>query len=201
MNILNKQVLVLNKLWQAVNTCSVKRALALLVDGHAEVVREIDGGSFQTYKFREWCDFSKVNHGEGINSVHFRVRLPRIILLLAYDKIPKKELKLTRNNIYCRDKDTCQYCGHQLPRIDLNLDHVIPRDQGGKSTWDNLVCSCIDCNSRKANRTPEQAHMKLLRKPKRPTWTPFLHLTFGTTPEQDWNHFVDVAYWNTELVR
>lgn len=201
MNTLKRQVLVLNRLWTAVNTCSVKRALTLLVDGRAEVVRELDGGAFQTYKFQEWCDFSKNNHGDGINSVTFRIRLPRIIMLLCYDKVPKKDLKLTRNNVYCRDKDTCQYCGHQLPRIDLNLDHVIPRDQGGKSTWENLVCSCIDCNSRKANKTPEQAHMKLLRKPKKPAWTPFLHLTFGNTPEQEWRHFVDVAYWNTELVR
>lgn len=202
MNKLNKTVLVLNKCWQAVNTCSVKRALTLLVDGRAEVVQELDGGgSFQTYKFNEWCDFSRDNHGDGINSVTFRIRLPRVIMLLCYDKIPKKELKLTRNNLYCRDKDTCQYCGEHFPRIDLNLDHVIPRDQGGKSTWENLVCSCIDCNTRKANRTPEQAHMKLLRKPAKPKWTPFLHLTFGITPEQEWNHFVDVSYWNTELVK
>jgi 5-methylcytosine-specific restriction endonuclease McrA len=202
MNKLNKTVLVLNKCWQAVNTCSVKRALTLLVDGRAEVVQELDGGgSFQTYKFNEWCDFSRDNHGDGINGVTFRIRLPRVIMLLCYDKIPKKELKLTRNNLYCRDKDTCQYCGEHFPRIDLNLDHVIPRDQGGKSTWENLVCSCIDCNTRKANRTPEQAHMKLLRKPAKPKWTPFLHLTFGITPEQEWNHFVDVSYWNTELVK
>ena len=197
---LKQKVLVLNRLWQAVNTCSIKRALTLLVDGRAQVVTELDGGAFKTYGFGEWCDFSKEQPGDGISTIHFKLRLPKIIMLLIYDRQPRRDIKLTRQNIFFRDKDTCQYCGHRFARPELNLDHVKPRDAGGQSTWENLVCSCVDCNSRKANRTPEQAGMHLIRKPKKPNWAPFLHITFGTAPDKAWQHFIDVSYWNTELV-
>ncbi len=73
--------------------------------------------------------------------------MPRIILLLMYDRLPKKEVKFTRHNIFERDKNTCQYCGDVFDRKDLNLDHVIPRDRGGPTTWENIVCSCIECNT------------------------------------------------------
>ena len=66
-------------------------------------------------------------------------------------------------------------------------------------TWENIVCSCIPCNTRKGNRTPEQARMKLIRKPERPKWRPFAHLTFGAEHHDSWKHFVDFAYWNVEL--
>ena len=82
--------------------------------------------------------------------------------------MPKKEVKFTRHNIFERDKNTCQYCGRVFDRKDLNLDHVIPRDRGGPTTWENIVCSCIECNTQKANRTPQEAGMHLIRKPKRP---------------------------------
>lgn len=200
MNYLKQKVLVLNRLWQAVNTCSIKRALTLLADGRAEVVMEMDGGAYKTYGFQDWCDFSKDSEENMLSTIHFKIRLPKVILLLAYDQRPKREIKLTRQNIFFRDKDTCQYCGVHFNRVDLNLDHVKPRDAGGLSTWENLVCSCIPCNSHKANRTPEQAGMKLIRKPKKPNWAPFLHITFGSTPDRAWQHFVDVSYWNTELV-
>ena len=78
-------------------------------------------------------------------------------------------------------------------------DHVFPRDRGGQMSWENIVCSCIPCNTRKGNRTPEQARMKLIRKPERPKWRPFAHLTFGAEHHDSWRHFVDFAYWNVEL--
>ena len=127
------------------------------------------------------------------------IRLPRVILLTLFDKLPRKEVKLTRNNVFERDKDTCQYCGNILEREDLNLDHVIPRDRGGKSTWENLVCSCIKCNSRKANRLPHEAHMRLVRKPVRPKWRPVISLVLDNQQRERWKHFLDLAYWNVEL--
>jgi 5-methylcytosine-specific restriction endonuclease McrA len=91
---------------------------------------------------------------EGVHTPSRLIRLPRVILLTYFDRLPCKELKLTRSNVYDRDKSTCQYCGKGFPREELNLDHVIPRDRGGKTTWENIVCSCIPCNTRKANRLP-----------------------------------------------
>ncbi len=197
---LGQQVLVLNRLWQAVNVCSVRRALTLLFQGHAQVVLNEDDGSFQTYSFREWRDFSASQpHPESIHTISFRIRIPRVILLLVFDQLPAKEVKFTRHNIFERDKNTCQYCGRAFDRRDLNLDHVIPRDRGGPTTWENIVCSCIRCNTRKGNRTPQEAGMRLIRKPRRPKWRPFLHVQVGFPAHDQWKHFIDLAYWNVEL--
>ena len=122
-----------------------------------------------------------------------------LILLLAFDRLPKKEVKFTRHNIFERDKNTCQFCGRTCDRKDLNLDHVIPRDRGGPTTWENIVCSCIPCNTRKANRTPSEAGLHLIRKPKRPKWRPFVQVSFTATGDDSWKHFLDLAYWNVEL--
>jgi 5-methylcytosine-specific restriction endonuclease McrA len=197
---LNQQVLVLNRLWQAVNVCSARRALTLLFEGHAQVVFDAPDGSFQTYSFGEWKDFSQqVPHPECIRTVSFRIRVPRVILLLMFDRLPKKEVKFTRHNIFERDKDTCQYCGRTCDRHDLNLDHVIPRDRGGPTSWENIVCSCVECNTRKANRTPHEAGIRLIRKPKRPKWRPFVQVNLGMHCHDSWKHFLDLAYWNVEL--
>jgi 5-methylcytosine-specific restriction endonuclease McrA len=199
-SMLNQHVLVLNRLWQAVNVCTARRALTLLFQGHAQAVLNRPDGSFQTYSFAEWHDFSQSDPGsETIRSVTFRIRIPRVILLLVYDHLPKKEVKFTRHNIFERDKNTCQYCGETCDRKDLNLDHVIPRDRGGPTTWENIVCSCIECNTRKANRTPQEAGIHLIRKPKRPKWRPFVQISFTLNHHDSWKHFIDLAYWNVEL--
>lgn len=198
-NWLHENVLVLNRLWQAVNVCTVERAFSLLFSGHAEVVAETNG-EFQTFDFREWCEFSRGHHGEDVvHTVSLKIRVPRVILLLFFDRLPHKEVKFTRHNIFERDHNTCQYCGKRFDRKDLNLDHVIPRDRGGTTTWENIVCACIPCNTRKANRTPAEAGMRLIRKPKRPKWRPFVNITVATSGHESWKHFLDLAYWNVEL--
>lgn len=198
-NMLNENVLVLNRLWQAVNICTVERAFCLLYGGHAEVVLE-NGGTFQTYDFGEWQCFSQGHTGEDmVHTVSFKIRVPRVILLLFFDRLPHKEVKFTRHNIFERDRNTCQYCGKHFDRRDLNLDHVVPRDHGGGTTWENIVCACIPCNTRKANRTPYEAGMHLIRKPKRPKWRPFVNVTLGHVSHDSWKHFIDLAYWNVEL--
>ncbi len=198
-NVLNENVLVLNRLWQAINVCTVERAFALLYMGHAEVVLET-GGSFQTFDFGEWREFSRGHHGEDVvHTVSFKIRIPRVILLLFFDRLPHKEVKFTRHNIFERDRNTCQYCGKHFDRRELNLDHVIPRDRGGTTTWENIVCACIPCNTRKANRTPAEAGMHLIRKPKRPKWRPFVNVTITSIAHESWKHFLDLAYWNVEL--
>ena len=199
--VLNDQVLVLNRLWQAVNVCSVRRALTLLFEGNAQVVFGDGEGDYRTLNFQQWRDLSAADPeaDSSVSTISFRIRVPRVILLMSFDRFPKKEVKFTRHNLFERDKNTCQYCGRVFDRHDLNLDHVIPRDRGGPTTWENIVCSCIPCNTRKANRTPAEAHMRLVRKPKRPKWRPFVQVSFGATMPDSWRHFLDVAYWNVEL--
>lgn len=197
---LSQHVLVLNRLWQAVNVCTAKRALTLLFQGHAQVVLNAADGSFRTFSFSEWQDLSEQEPSDDVvHTISFRIRVPRVILLFAFDRLPKKEVKFTRHNIFERDRNMCQYCGETFDRKDLNLDHVIPRDRGGPTSWENIACSCIECNTRKANRTPSEAGMHLIRKPKRPKWRPFVQINFTLQQHDSWKHFIDLAYWNVEL--
>ena len=109
-------------------------------------------------------------------------------------------MRFSRHNIYMRDDNTCQYCGRRLPRAELNLDHVVPRSHGGGTSWENVVCSCIPCNLRKANRTPEQAGMELRKRPVRPKWNPGFRPTGkGHSSWLPFLTFLDASYWNTEL--
>jgi len=191
---------VLNRLWQAVNVTTVRRAFMLLCQGHAHAVACDGANSYSTHDFESWRDFStRSPESEMVHTISFRIRIPRVIVLMVFDRMPQKEIKFTRHNIFERDKNTCQYCCRTLDRRELNLDHVVPRDRGGQTTWENIVCSCIPCNTRKANRLPHEAGMRLMKKPERPKWRPFLHFTFGTGGHHDWKHFLDVAYWNVEL--
>lgn len=198
--ILDQPVLVLNRLWQAVNTCSVRRAFTLLYQGHAQVVSADEGNNFFTHDFTSWRDFSQANpEPEMVKTISVNIRIPRIIVLLLFDRLPKKEVKFTRHNVFERDKNTCQYCGKLFERTELNLDHIFPRDRGGQTTWENIVCSCIPCNTKKGNRLPHEAGMQLIRKPKRPKWRPFVNITFTQHHHDSWRHFLDLAYWNVEL--
>jgi 5-methylcytosine-specific restriction endonuclease McrA len=199
---LDQPVLVLNRLWQAVNVIGARRAFALLARGHAHVVHH-EEDDFRTFSLMDWIDFSAYNPPvsqlEAVHTPTRSIRLPHVILLTFFDKLPCKELKLTRNNVFERDGDRCQYCGNTFPREQLNLDHVIPRHYGGKTTWENIVCSCVKCNTRKANRLPHEAHMRLMRKPVRPKWRPVISLVLGNHGHEKWKDFLDLAYWNVEL--
>lgn len=198
--LLDRPVLVLNRLWQAVNTCSARRAFTLLYQGHAQVVRSDSQKNFYTHDFESWQDFSQSNPcAEMAHSISLKIRIPTVIVLSFFDRLPRKEVKFTRHNVFERDKNTCQYCGKIFDRSELNLDHVIPRDKGGLTTWENIVCSCIPCNSRKGNKLVHEAHMHLIRQPKKPRWRPFINITFNGKLHESWCHFVDVAYWNVEL--
>jgi 5-methylcytosine-specific restriction endonuclease McrA len=197
---LDRQVLVLNRLWQAVNVCTVRRAFTLLCQGHAQVVQSDADNNFFTHDFESWRDFShREPEPEMVHTIAFKIRIPRVIVLLLFDRLPKKEVKFTRHNIFERDKCTCQYCGKVFDKKDLNLDHVLPRDKGGQTTWENVVCSCIRCNTRKGNRLAHEVNMHLIRKPSRPKWRPFVNFTFNGAQDDSWRHFIDLAYWNVEL--
>jgi 5-methylcytosine-specific restriction endonuclease McrA len=203
--VLTQPVLVLNRLWQAVNVIAARRAFVLLAREEAQVVhRDESLDEFLMFSLMDWADFSRENPPleacEGVRTVRQTIRLPRVILLTVFDRMPCKELKLTRNNVFERDKNRCQYCGRTFLREQLNLDHVIPRHYGGKTTWENIVCSCIACNTHKANRLPHEAHLRLICKPVRPKWRPIISTLLDRRPHHPaWRHFLDVAYWNVEL--
>jgi 5-methylcytosine-specific restriction endonuclease McrA len=197
--VLSSNVLVLNRLYQPIHVTSVRRALGLLYRGVARAVDE----QYQTFDFQSWSELSAHRQEEAIQTPRLRLRVPRVILLQAYEHLPRAKVRFSRLNIYARDQNTCQYCGRQAPRGELNLDHVVPRSRGGGTSWENVVCSCIPCNLRKGGRTPEEAGMRLLHPPVRPRWTPLFRSTPRRGPlHQQWLPFLtlpDVIYWNAEL--
>lgn len=200
---LNSNVLVLNRLYMAVRVIDARRAFSLLFRNLAEVVT-VEDGKYANYDFDSWTELSSYrdampDHTEWVKTVRMHIAVPRIIRLLGYDRLPKQSIKLNRRNIYARDRNTCQYCGRRYPTHELSIDHVTPRSQGGGSTWQNLVCACVACNSRKGGRTPVQAHMALIRKPIQPRRNPVINLRLGQDKYACWQAFLDNAYWSVEL--
>ncbi len=197
MSVLNTKVLVLNRSYLPIHITVVRRALSLLYQGVARAVDE----QYRTFDFASWADLAAEEDTIGL--VDRAIRVPRVILLQGYDRIPRRYVRFSRFNIYARDGNRCQYCGRQFPRAELNLDHVVPRSRGGTSVWENVVCSCHRCNRLKGGRTPAEAGMRLVRLPRRPQWTPFMTETYSLRRYKEWMPFlgaVDAAYWNTELV-
>jgi len=195
--VLGGKTLVLNRSYLPVHVTTVRRAFSLLYRGVAKAVDE----EYRTFGFHDWSELSTLGC-ESIGLVDHFVRVPRVILLVSFDKVPRRDVRFSRHNIFVRDAGMCQYCGRRKARSDLNLDHVVPRAAGGLTTWENIVCACIDCNRRKGGRTPEQAGMKLCRKPKRPAWTPFVARNLASACYREWRPFlsgIDGAYWNVEL--
>ena len=138
-------VLVLNASYEPINITPVRRAVVLVIKGVATTEEE---------------------DGAYIHSARLAFRIPSVIRLREFRRIPFQTRALSRKNIIMRDRSTCQFCGRVLPAAELTLDHVVPRSRGGRTDWDNLVACCHPCNNRKGDRLPEEAGLKLLRPPR-----------------------------------
>ena len=198
--ILDRHVLVLNRNWQPVHTCSVRRSLHLLCIGHAQVV-QVDGEDrFRTHDIDSWIGYSAESvAGEMIHGARIALRVPKIVVLTIYDRLTRLEVRFSRRNVFLRDKFTCQYCAKVLPETQLNLDHVTPRDKGGRTTWENIVTSCFRCNTRKANKLPHEAGMHPRSKPFAPRWRPLFGLHESGLADESWNHFIQPERSETRL--
>jgi 5-methylcytosine-specific restriction endonuclease McrA len=201
---LDSSVLVLNRHYSAIHVVSARRAFCLLFKRIAEVI-SVQDDQYTSFDFESWKDLSALEgdfpgeEDEVVRTVSFDIRVPRIIRLMFYDKLPRHEVRFNRRNIFARDGNRCQYCGHRFPTSELSLDHVVPRALGGQSTWENLVCACTACNARKGGRTPDASRMRLMRKPVKPKRNPVFRLSLGSKKYQSWKQFVTNAYWNVEL--
>jgi len=197
---LDEKVLVLNRLYTAVRVVSARRAFTMLCKQAAEVIA-FDDGKYFNYDFESWTEVSEFRRQfepdayDWVRTARIHIAVPKIIRLLAYDRFPKQQVKLNRRNLYARDGNKCQYCGKHFSTKELTLDHVMPRVH----TWQNLVCACVKCNAKKGGRTPDQAHMHLVRKPVRPKRNPSIMLRLGNAKYQSWKAFLDEAYWTVEL--
>ena len=172
-----EQVLLLNITYEPLKIINWKKAITLLLLDKVEVIEE---------------------YNKEIHSISFTIKLPAVVRLLKFIKRVNNKVKFSRQNIYTRDKNKCQYCGKELPLQDLTYDHVIPKSRGGTTSWGNIATCCIKCNRKKGGRTPKEARMNLLKKPNRPNWLPAFQIAirFKEIP-QSWR---DYLYWNIELL-
>lgn len=191
---LTSPTLVLNRNWQPVGVMPVSRALVKVWNESAFIV---DPDDYQLYTWEDWALLDPEHDDRCIVTNQFRLRVPEVVTLAKYDRIPKRTVAFSRRNLFKRDEYKCQYCGKQPGSEELTIDHILPRSRGGVSSWENCVLACIDCNKRKADRTPKEAHMPLLSKPVRPRWQP-AYSSFGKG-FTSWAKFLSEAYWNVEL--
>jgi len=187
------RALVLNRVWQPVNIVGARRAVSLLFQDNAQVIHP-HAGNYEILNREEWVQLSLDHPPEEkeprMRSVRLSLRLPQILLLREFDRVPIQNSKLNRKSIFERDGYRCQYCGDVFNESKLNLDHVIPRDRGGRTSWENLVTSCIHCNSRKANRLPHQVGLTLRNEPKKPKHRPFVSKLHQGISCEAWKPFL-----------
>lgn len=171
-SLLKRKVLVLNKGWCPVKIITVRKAINLLFseykngDPKAKIVSVND---FSTYTYEEWMNKKEIDLNNIIHSSNNIFEIPEIILLTRYDKIPNKSITFSKTAIFKRDEGQCMYCGIEI-KNNKSIEHIIPSSRGGQTNWLNCVASCLKCNSKKSNRTPEEAGMKLLKQPYIPTY-------------------------------
>lgn len=185
MDILGQSALVLNRHWQPIHVTTVVRALVMLWNESARVVEPEE---YRLYTWEEWAELEPFPGAPCIRSARARLRVPEVVCLSHYDRLPATAVTFSRRNVAKRDHHTCQYCGAQPGWEQVTMDHVVPRSQGGASSWTNCVAACVACNARKADRTPDQAGMRLRRRPSRPEWKP-LYAAHGARVES-WRRFL-----------
>lgn len=213
--VLRRQVLVLNNGWVPVNVTTVWDSIILVFNERA---RFVDPETFAMYSWEGWVEnwADAINHARVsvdriIRSPNTAIVVPEVIVATEYKGlgVPMSRHgtpKFSRRNIFLRDKQVCAYCGKKFDSSNLNIDHVIPRSQGGHTSWTNVVLSCFKCNDKKGGRTPEEAGMRLRYKPRVPEARE-LHVPFmdrirrkvrGRVPKS-WEALLGKLYWQVEL--
>ena len=170
------RTLLLSQSYEPLRVISWKRAFTMLTLGKVEVIEEYE---------------------RDIRTTYLVFKMPAVVRLVNVFRRNKRNVKFSRVNVYARDRYKCQYCGLKESLADLTFDHVIPRSRGGKTTWTNVVAACVSCNHEKANRTPAEARMRLLKKPIQPRWVPAVTLQISMRSVPD--AWTDYLYWTGSL--
>ena len=163
---MSKKVLLLNQNYEPMSVVTAKKAIILLYLQKVEIIEA---------------------RAQLVRSQYLALPLPSVVRLTCYVRVPKKRVELNRGNVLRRDTYRCQYCGTK--KGPLTLDHVLPKTRGGADSWENLVCACVTCNNKKGNRTPDEANMILLKKPKKPNYLFFMQYFIGIS-EQSWKPYL-----------
>ena len=181
-------VLVLNRSYIPVHIVVWGKAMSLI---YQETARPLDR-EYVTYSYEDWLHFTYISTDYPVvRTVNYEIAIPEIIVLKEFNKLPYRDVKYTRQTLFQRDHYRCAYCGRQFSRDVLTVDHIVPRDKGGRSTWENTITACKSCNARKSNKMLHEVKMKMLYQPKKPKWnSPLSHVKKGH-PCKSWHTFLD----------
>jgi len=170
-----ERVLLLNQSYEPISVISWKKAIVLLTLEKVEIINEYD---------------------RNIRSRFLVMKMPAVVRLLKAFRRPRKRVKFNRQNILARDRWRCSYCGKKFSAKELTYDHVVPKSRGGKTCWENIVTCCIPCNSKKGDKTPQEANMRIRKRPTRPDWVPIFTTSLSTKSiPEPWKQF---CFWGDD---
>jgi 5-methylcytosine-specific restriction endonuclease McrA len=183
-------VLVLNRNWQAINITSPIEAISMMYSGVATGLDVLDEHTMIPRRWDDWCSSPHDESCDYIKTINNSIKIPKIIVLCNFDRVPKKRPKFTMKNIWVRDSGICQYSGKKLNSKTGNIDHIFPKSRGGITSWKNCVLSHKEINARKGNRTPEESGLKLIKPPSEPKELPVTLFIKNTYNIKEWNVFL-----------
>ena len=184
-------VLVLNRNWQAINVRTPEEVFPQLATRVATALDIDNENHIRPVTWEEWITLPVREQDRAVHTVRAAIRIPTVIVLANYAKVPKKRPKLCAKSIRERDGNRCQYTGRLLRPDEGSLDHVVPRSRGGRNAWENLVWAAREVNQRKANRLPQEVGLKLLKTPRVPPELPASALIRNSAGIVDWQLFLD----------
>jgi 5-methylcytosine-specific restriction endonuclease McrA len=191
MDLEKKTVLVLNRAWQAINTCTPKMAFCM-VSADVATALDIDGENHLIpAKWSDWVNLPVRESDNACHTVSRSIRIPTVIVLSEYSKVPKKRPRLSMSAVREKQRNRCAYTNRELGPGEGNLDHVKPRSRGGATTWENIVYADKKINSQKADKTPEEAGLILKIKPSAPKEIPVTACLSNPHQIPDWRLFLN----------
>ena len=192
MSILNQSiVLVLNRNWQAINTRTPADAFCQLATG-AVTALDVDGESLRPVTWAEWIGLPVREQDRSVATVRGRIRIPTVVIAVNYSRVPKRRPAFNARNLRERDGNRCQYTGRVLGPDEGNIDHILPRSRGGRDTWENCVWAAREVNTRKGNRLPAEAGLRLLRAPSAPKELPVTAFIRNAHSIPEWELFLGI---------
>lgn len=183
-------VLVLNKHWQAINVTTPATALSMMFSETATGLEIQQGDCIIPHKWNSWIGLSVLDTDEFVNTPRGKIKVPKVIVLMNYSQVPMKRLRFSMKNLWSRDKGRCQYTGKILTESNGNVDHVVPKSKGGKTTWTNCVLCHKEVNSKKGDKTPAEAGLRLLSVPKEPAHLPSSVCIKNPLNIEEWKAFL-----------
>jgi len=190
-------VLVLNRHWQAIDVKTPMDAFSMMAAGNATALNMEGDHELCPVRWEDWLALPVRESDHSIGTVHGPIRVPTVLVLARFDRVPKRRPKFCAKAIWERDGGVCQYTGRKLRPGEGNIDHIVPVSRGGASSWENCVLADRKVNSRKGNKLPEEAGLKLLREPSAPREVPVTLLIRNTYAVKDWGLFLDTSKTRT----